>query len=240
MSQHTRPRTRLNPEIRREQIVDAAERVFVGRDPAEVTFEEIAEAAGVSRGLVYNYFGDKQGLVAAVYVRGMQRLDDRLADAVEGIDDLGEDRLRRLVRAYLGFAADSARGFASLVASNSTLSHPEAREARRQRIEQLAERWFTGQTAAVLASGVAGLLEGAALGWLETAKGADAERAAERAGAEGGAVEGGAVEGGAVGLDEAAEVIAALLWSGLSALDGQVAPAGPSSMRQQYQATTVR
>ena len=66
MSASHRPRTRLDPEIRREQIVEAAEQVFHGRDPSEVTFEEIAEAAGVSRALVYNYFGDKGGLIAAV------------------------------------------------------------------------------------------------------------------------------------------------------------------------------
>ncbi|MGH2685777.1 MAG: TetR/AcrR family transcriptional regulator [Actinomycetota bacterium] len=194
MSHHIRPRTRLNPEIRREQIVDAAERVFQGRDPAEVTFEEIAEAAGVSRGLVYNYFGDKQGLVAAVYVRGMQRLDDRLADAVEGTDDLGEERLRRIADAYLAFARDSAWGIASVVGSNSALTHPEAREARR-RIERLAERWFDGASGPVLASGVVGLLEGVALGWLE-----DADH---------------------VELDDVARAVAALLWSGLAAVGAQ-------------------
>jgi len=216
LSHQTRPRTRLSPEIRRAQIVDAAERVLVGRDAGEVTFEEIAEAAGVSRGLVYNYFGDKQGLIAAVYVRGMQRLDERLAAAVEGVDELGEERVQRVVRAYLGFAADSARGFSALVGSSTHRTHPEAKEARRQRIEELAERWFSGVTGPVLASGVVGLLEGAALGWLEKAD--------------------------EVELDEVAAVVAALLWSGLGAVAqvAQVAPAGPSSIRQQYQATTVR
>ena len=35
-------RTRLTPELRRAQIVDAAIEVFSGREPSEVTFEEIA------------------------------------------------------------------------------------------------------------------------------------------------------------------------------------------------------
>ena len=57
--------TRLDPEVRRELILDAAEEVF---EPAaaEVTFEAVADAAGVSRALVYNYFGDRSGLLAAV------------------------------------------------------------------------------------------------------------------------------------------------------------------------------
>jgi hypothetical protein len=45
----------LDPELRRSQIVEAAVRVFSETDPVEVTFEEIAEAAGVSRALVYNW-----------------------------------------------------------------------------------------------------------------------------------------------------------------------------------------
>jgi hypothetical protein len=46
MVQATRSRTRLAREERREQILDAATVVFIGRDPVDVTFEEIAEAGG--------------------------------------------------------------------------------------------------------------------------------------------------------------------------------------------------
>jgi AcrR family transcriptional regulator len=95
-----RTRTRLDPETRREQIVSAAEAVFQGRDPADVTFEEIAIAAGVSRALVYNYFGDKSGLIAAVYLRSFERLDDTLRAALTGISTPSE-RLRLVITCYL-------------------------------------------------------------------------------------------------------------------------------------------
>ena len=62
MAQELRVRTRLTRATRREQIIDAAVDVFKGRDPNDVTFEEVADAAGVSRALVYNYFGDRRGL----------------------------------------------------------------------------------------------------------------------------------------------------------------------------------
>ncbi len=81
-----RTRTRLDPEVRREQIIDAAEAVFAGREANEVTLEEIAEAAGVSRALVYNYFGDKSGVIAAVYLRSFDRLDAQLATALDRTD----------------------------------------------------------------------------------------------------------------------------------------------------------
>ena len=67
--------TRLDPEVRRELILDAAERVMAGRLPAEVTFEEVADAAEVSRALVYNYFRDRTGLLVALAERTLDRLD---------------------------------------------------------------------------------------------------------------------------------------------------------------------
>src|SRR5947207_6769910 len=78
MADPTRVRTRLGREARREQIVDAAAAVFQRRDPAEVTFEEIADAAGVSRALVYNYFGDRNGVLEAVYRRNLRLLRERI------------------------------------------------------------------------------------------------------------------------------------------------------------------
>ena len=59
------------PPERRELIIDAAERAFRGRDPASVTFEEIADEAEISRSLVYSYFKDRMELLEAV--RGAER-----------------------------------------------------------------------------------------------------------------------------------------------------------------------
>ncbi len=59
-------RTRLDPDTRRRSIVQAASEVMLGHDPMEVSIELVAEAAGVSRALIYNYFGDRGGLLAAV------------------------------------------------------------------------------------------------------------------------------------------------------------------------------
>lgn len=98
-----RARTRLARAERREQIIDAAAAVLDGRDPADVTFEEIADAAGVSRALLYNYFGDRHGLIEAMYLRGVTELDARLGDATAratGMRELVENH----VRAHMDFA----------------------------------------------------------------------------------------------------------------------------------------
>lgn len=73
-------RTRLDREARRSQIIAAAASVFMGRDPSTVTFDEIASAAGVSRALVYNYFGDRRGLLEAIHARHHADLFDRLEE----------------------------------------------------------------------------------------------------------------------------------------------------------------
>ena len=61
-----RARTRLARSERRNQIVDAAAYVLRTREPADVTFEEIADAAGVSRQTVYAHFKSREALIAVV------------------------------------------------------------------------------------------------------------------------------------------------------------------------------
>jgi AcrR family transcriptional regulator len=165
MAGEGRTRTRLDPATRREQIVAAAESVFVGRDPAEVTFEEIAAEAGVSRALVYNYFGDRGGLIAAVYLRSIERLDDALRGALDGSHTPSE-RLRLIITCYLEFARCHAGSWSLIGTSEATL-HPVVQQARRARYERMAEAWGGSPEARVLARGIVGFLEGASIQWID-------------------------------------------------------------------------
>jgi AcrR family transcriptional regulator len=58
--------SRLEPDARRDLILDAARRVFVTKSAAEASTTEIAREAGVTRGLVHHYFGTKRALYVAV------------------------------------------------------------------------------------------------------------------------------------------------------------------------------
>lgn len=62
-------RRRLPPDERREQILAAAERLFAARPYAEVATTGIAREAGVARGLLNHYFGDKRALYLEVVRR---------------------------------------------------------------------------------------------------------------------------------------------------------------------------
>lgn len=59
-------RVRLDHDERRRQILDAARRLTLERPFAELSMQEVADAAGVARGLLHHYFGSKRDLYLAV------------------------------------------------------------------------------------------------------------------------------------------------------------------------------
>ena len=68
--------SRLDPEQRRDQILDAAGALLADRPYGEVSIEDVASAAGVTRGLVHHYFGGRDEL----YVALLRRLGDQRED----------------------------------------------------------------------------------------------------------------------------------------------------------------
>jgi AcrR family transcriptional regulator len=64
-------RLRLSPDERREQIIEGAAKLFSARPYSQVTTTDIAQAAGVARGLLNHYFSDKRGLYLEVVRRAV-------------------------------------------------------------------------------------------------------------------------------------------------------------------------
>jgi AcrR family transcriptional regulator len=150
-------RTRLDPEVRRELILDAAERVLVDRIPTEVTFEEIADAAEVSRGLVYNYFRDRTALLVALAERALERLDRELASAVDPGSDLPM-QIAALGRAY-GRHARANGGTWRLLSRAGLLDHPSVQSARAGRVARIAAEWGDTAEARLAAWSITALFE---------------------------------------------------------------------------------
>ena len=93
-------RTRLAPEARRHQILDRAADLVLADGLAAISMEGVARAAGVSKGLVYNYFPDRQALFAALLQREQRDLNDRgMRGALEASDFA--DLIRRTTGLYL-------------------------------------------------------------------------------------------------------------------------------------------
>src|SRR4051794_16566715 len=70
--------SRLDPAQRREQILDAANALFAERAYDKVSIEDIASAAGVTRGLVHHYFGGRTDVYIALLERLGARREEQL------------------------------------------------------------------------------------------------------------------------------------------------------------------
>ena len=77
-------RTRLSPEERRSQLLDLGVRLLSSRSLDELSIDLLAEEAGISRGLLYHYFGSKQAFHEAVVRRAADDLVAQTAPPVEG------------------------------------------------------------------------------------------------------------------------------------------------------------
>ncbi|WP_405643283.1 TetR/AcrR family transcriptional regulator [Streptomyces sp. NBC_00019] len=105
-------RRRMGVEERRQQLIGVALELFSQRSPDDVSIDEIATAAGISRPLVYHYFPGKLSLYEAALKRAADDLADRFVEAREG--PLGT-RLLRVMRRYFDFVDDHGPGFAALM-----------------------------------------------------------------------------------------------------------------------------
>ena len=58
--------TRISADERRSELMEVAERLFATRPYNEISVQEIADEAGVARGLIHHYFGGKDDILAAI------------------------------------------------------------------------------------------------------------------------------------------------------------------------------
>jgi AcrR family transcriptional regulator len=71
-------RERADAARNRARVLAAAERLFAARDPAQVTMEDIARAAGVGKGTLYRRFPDRASIAEALLDEHERDLQDRL------------------------------------------------------------------------------------------------------------------------------------------------------------------
>ena len=102
-------RTKEDAERTREAVLEAAERIFFERGVARATFEQIAHAAGVTRGAVYWHFRDKLDLFLAIDDRARLPSEQFLTSlAAAGREPLAE-LAQALSYALADLQADSGR-----------------------------------------------------------------------------------------------------------------------------------
>jgi AcrR family transcriptional regulator len=130
-------RTRLSPDQRREQLLDLGVRLLATRSLDELSIDLLAEQGGVSRGLLYHYFGNKHDFHEAVVRRAA---DDLIAKTAPPATGEPLERLLASVTAYVDYVVANHEGYLSLVkgaaGGNESLRriYEEARSALTDRI----------------------------------------------------------------------------------------------------------
>lgn len=105
-------RRRMGVEERRQQLIGVALELFSQRSPDEVSIDEIAATAGISRPLVYHYFPGKLSLYEAALKRAAEELAGRFIEPREG--PLGA-RLLRMMGRFFDFVEEHGPGFSALM-----------------------------------------------------------------------------------------------------------------------------
>jgi AcrR family transcriptional regulator len=110
------PRRRLAPADRRAQLLAVGAGLFAARPYDEVLMEDVAEAAGVSRALLYRHFASKRDLFVAIY---QQVADQLLAKARFDPADTLEEQLVEGLDAHFAYFAENRN---TVIAANRTLA----------------------------------------------------------------------------------------------------------------------
>ncbi|MEV6951284.1 TetR/AcrR family transcriptional regulator [Streptomyces sp. NPDC051183] len=164
-------RRRMGVEERRQQLIGVALELFSNRSPDDVSIDEIAAAAGISRPLVYHYFPGKLSLYEAALRRAADELALRFVEPREG--PLGA-RLLRVMGRFFAFVDDHGPGFSALMrggpAAGSSRTNAMVDEVRRAAYEQILSHLGVERPPARLALVVrswVSLAETTALLWLD-------------------------------------------------------------------------
>jgi AcrR family transcriptional regulator len=172
-----RGRVRMSKESRREQLLDIGVVLLATHPLEELSIELLADEAGISRGLLYHYFGSKQEFHVAVVRRAVQDIYE--ITAPQDLQDPVEQMIASL-GAYVDYVVENHAGYVSLVRA-ALGGNEELRRIYQDARRALADRVFERAGAAELrAFGVpdtpatrlltvswAAMVEDAVLGWID-------------------------------------------------------------------------
>lgn len=163
-------RARLQTEERRAQLVKAGLELFSSRGYDDVSIDDIADAVGVSKGLLYHYFGGKRSFYAACVAEAADQLV--VASNPDPAMPPGPAKALLGLNAYLDFVQARSRVFASLLRGSG--ADPEVAAIIAQTRERFADQFLEGSGITeerpmyrFAARTYVGVVEAASLSWLE-------------------------------------------------------------------------
>jgi AcrR family transcriptional regulator len=164
------PRERLGVEERRRRLVALGMELFSERTYDDVSIDELAQAAGISKGLLYHYFPTKRDFYVATVREAAQQLLERTATP-ETMDPI--ERLRSGLDAYLDYVAKHGKPYQALLRSGVGADAEVARivDGTRQafgaRLLEGAPVTERGPLVQLVLRGWVGFVEAATVEWID-------------------------------------------------------------------------
>ncbi len=198
------PKKKLTAAARRAQLIEVGRSAFAQKGFEATSVEEIAERAKVSKPIVYEHFGGKEGLYAVIVDREVEHVVGVISEAISSGSPRG--RIEQAALALLTYVKDHPDGFAVLThdtpitASRGNLSSLLSDVAERVgRVFAVAfkEAGYDAKTAPIYAHALVGMVTFVGQWWTEIRKPA---------------------------VDKVASHLAGLAWMGLRHLPKQPAP----------------
>ena len=180
------PTTRLPAARRRKQLLDVALQVFAERGFHPTSMNDLAEAAGVTKPVLYQHFGSKREL----YLELLDDVGSRLREAIDKATSEAatpREQVERGVAAYFRFVDEHEAAFQVLFGGGSRRDEEFAAYARRVE-DSIADAvavlidvpGLDDSTRRLLAHGIVGLAEGASRHWLRGSSKGDVDELAHR------------------------------------------------------------
>lgn len=163
-------RVRLGSEERREQLLAAGVALLSQRSHEEVSIEDIAAAAGVSKGLLYHYFPTKKDFILAALEGGQRKMAERLRPDPSLPP---EAQLDASLEGFLDYVEENATAFRAIFrgidGDAEIMATLEA--GRAEQMKTLMDA-LTGWEASPISTDPSPVLETAVQGWLFFVEGA--------------------------------------------------------------------
>ncbi|MCU1693925.1 MAG: transcriptional regulator, TetR family [Frankiales bacterium] len=178
--------TRLPRQARRQQLLGAAQEVFVAHGYHAAAMDDIAERAGVSKPVLYQHFPGKLELYLALLDEHAGDLVAKVRQALDSTTD-NKKRVAAAVSAYFAFVTGEGEAY-RLVFESDLRNDPAVRERVERMTSQCVEAIAqtiaqdTGaseEEALLLSVGLSGIAEVGARWWLASEGRIDKERAVE-------------------------------------------------------------
>ncbi|MGH2711888.1 MAG: TetR/AcrR family transcriptional regulator [Actinomycetota bacterium] len=162
---------------RREQLIDVAREVFAERGYVAASVEEIAERAEVSKPVIYEHFGGKDGLYQAIIGREMGLLIDRITSSLDAPGP--REALEQAANAFLGYIEDHREGFTILVRDAPASGSPGsmvgvmadiAAQVEGLLAKELGSRGYDRKIAPIMARALIGMVAMTGQWWLDVGR----------------------------------------------------------------------